>query len=94
MDLSAFFHTFGDLSYGGINDVGAYSLCLEALTNYGNYYTLYKYIMENGLLCPVLFRSYAVFATRGLITDLQPSRDNIFYHSAGKTMEKALLREQ
>ena len=94
MDLSAFFHTFGDLSYGGINDVGAYSLCLESLANYGNYYTLYKYIMENGLLCPVLFRSYAVFATRGLLTDLQPARDNIFYHSAGKTMEKALLREQ
>lgn len=92
MDLSSFFHTYGPLSYGGINDVTAYSLCLESLANYGNYYTLYKYIMENGLLCPVLMRSYAVFATRGIITDLTPARDNVFYYDLGKTMEQALLR--
>lgn len=94
MDLSAFFHTYGALSYGGINNVTAYSLCLESLANYGNYYTLYKYIMENGLLCPVLMRSYAVFATRGIVTDLAPARDNVFYYNLGKTMEQALLREE
>lgn len=93
MDLSAFFHTYGALSFGGINDVGAYSLCQEALANYGNYYSLYKYVMDNGLLCPVLMRSYAVFTTRGLVTDLAPARDNVFWYSAGKTMEQALLRE-
>ncbi len=91
MDLSAFFHTYGALSFGGINDVTAYSLCLEALANYGNYYSLYKYVMENGKLCPVLFRSYAVFASRGVATDLKPARDNIFCYSIGKTMEEALL---
>ena len=57
-----------------------------------SYYTLYKYIMENGLLCPVLMRSYAVFATRGLVTDLTPARDNVFYYDIGKTMEQALIR--
>ena len=93
MDLSEFFYEYGDLSFGGINDVGAYSLCLEALANYGNYYSLYKYVMENGLLCPVVFRSYAIFATRGLITDLTPARDNVFYYSIGKNMEQAILRE-
>lgn len=93
MDLSEFFYEYGDLSFGGINDVGAYSLCLDALANYGNYYSLYKYVMENGLLCPVLFRSYAIFATRGLITDLTPARDNVFYYSIGKNMEHALLRD-
>ena len=93
MDLSAFFHTYGALSFGGVNDVSAYSLCRESLANYGNYYSLYKYVMENGLLCPVLFRSYAVFATRGVVTELTPARDNLFYYSIGKTMEQALLRD-
>ncbi len=94
MDLSAFFHTYGALSFGGINDVTAYTLCLEALANYGNYYSLYKYVMENGKLCPVVFRSYAVFAARGVLTDLQPARDNIFCYSIGKNMEHALIRQE
>ncbi len=93
MDLSAFFDTYGELSYGGINDITAYTMCMEALANHGNYYTLYRTIMENGMLCPVLFRSYAVYATRGLVTGLSPARDNVFYYSLGKTMEKALIRE-
>ena len=94
MDLSSFFHTYGALSYGGVNDLTAYTLCLESLANYGNYYSLHKYVMENGLLCPVLFHSYAVYATRGMITDLNPARDHIFYYSIGKDMEHALLREE
>ena len=92
MDLSAFFHTYGALSFGGINEVTAYSLCLESLANYGNYYSLYKHVMEKGLLCPVLMRSYAVFATRGVVTDLKPTRDNVFYYDLGKTMEQCLIR--
>jgi ABC-type transport system substrate-binding protein len=93
MDLSAFFHTNGALSYGGVDDLAAYTLCLESLANYGNYYSLYKYVMENGLLCPVLVRSYAVYVTRGVITGLQPARDNIFYYTIGKKMDDALLKE-
>lgn len=93
MDLTAFFSTTGALSYGGINDVGMYTLCQESLANRGNYYTLHQTIMEDGRLCPVLFRSYAVYAPRGLLTGLTPSRDNVFYYSLGKTMEGALIRE-
>ncbi len=87
MDLSAFFATYGELSWGGMNDVTAYSVGLQALENHGNYYTLHKTIMDNGLLCPILFRSYAVYATRGLITDLTPARDNVFYYSLGKYLD-------
>lgn len=94
MDLSEFFYTYGSLSYGGVNDVTAYNLCLEALANYGNYYSLYKYVMENGKICPVLFRSYAVYAARGLLTDLKPARDSIFCYSIGKDMEHALIRQE
>ena len=89
MDLSAFFHTYGELSWGGVNDMGAYSLCLQALENHGNYYTLYQRVMDNGLLCPVLFRSYAIYASRGVASDLTPARDNVFYYSLGKTMASA-----
>ncbi len=93
MDLSAFFSAYGALSYGGINDVEAYALCQRSLENHGNYYTLHQTVMENGLLCPVLFRSYAVYANRGALTDLTPARDNVFFYSLGKTMEGALIKE-
>ena len=91
MDLSAFFYSTGALSYGRLNDVELYTLCLEALANHGNYYTLHQKVMNDGRLCPLVFCSYAVYATRGLVTDLTPARENIFYYSLGKTMEKALL---
>lgn len=87
MDLSPFFATYGELSWGGVNDVAAYALCMEALANHGNYYSLHKTVMDNGLMCPVLFRSYAVYATRGLVTGLTPSRDNVFYYDLGKTLK-------
>lgn len=91
MDLATFFSTSGDLCYGAMADVTTYALCKEALANHGNYFTLHQKIMEEGLLCPILFRSYAVYATRSLFTDLNPARDNIFYYSLGKTMETAHL---
>lgn len=87
MDLSAFFHRNGALSYGGVDDVAAYSLCIESLADSGNYYTLHRTVMEQGLLCPVLFCNYAVYTTRGLFADLSPARDNAFFYSIGKTME-------
>jgi ABC-type transport system substrate-binding protein len=87
MDLSAFFHRNGALSYGGVDDVAAYSLCLDSLADSGNYYTLHRTVMEQGLLCPVLFCNYAVYTTRGIFADLAPARDNVFYYSIGKTMD-------
>ena len=93
MDLSAFLAGNGKLSYGNIDDAAAYTLGLQALENYGNYYTLHQTVMEQGIICPVLFRSYAIYTTRGLLSGLTPARDNIFYYSIGKTMEGALLRQ-
>ena len=92
MDLSAFFSSSGNLNFGGISHVGAYTLSLEALANAGNYYTLHQTVMENGLICPVLFRSYAVYTNRGILSGLTPSRDNVFYYILGKTMEDALIK--
>lgn len=91
MDLSAFFANKGALSFGQFSDVALYTLCCESLANYGNYYTLHKNILDDGRLCPILFRSYAVYATRGLLTGLTPTRDSVFFYSLGKTMENAQL---
>ena len=91
MDLSAFFETYGELSWGGVNDLGAYALSLQALENHGNYFTLHKQVMDQGLICPILFRSYSVYAIRGLLSDLTPARDNVFFYSTGKTLENAKI---
>lgn len=93
MDLSHFFSSSGNLNYGGIDDITAYTLCQQALENHGNYYTLHQTVMEEGLICPILFASYAIYATRGLLTELTPARDNVFYYSIGRTMEEAFIRE-
>lgn len=84
MDLSAFYQKGGALSFAGMNDSMLYTLCKEALANSGNYYTLYKEVLEDGMLCPVLFRSSAIFVQRGTFTDLYSSRDNVFYYDLGK----------
>jgi len=87
MDLSAFFAPNGALRHGGMTDPGIYAMCLEALANKGNYINLHQLIADDGRLCPVLFQTYSVHATRGLLTGLTPSRDNVFYYSLGKTMD-------
>lgn len=87
MDLSEFFRPWGNMSYNGISDAALYSRCLDALADYGNYYNLHQEIMEDGRIIPVLFCGYAVYATRGLLTDLTPARDNVFFYSLGKTTE-------
>ena len=91
MDLSSFFASKGSMNYGKISDITLYNLCTLALANHGNYYSLHKAVMDDGRICPVLQRSYAVYAVRGLLTGLTPARDSVFYYSLGKTMEDALI---
>lgn len=89
MDLTPFFSASGSLNYGEMDELAIYNLCLQALENQGNYYTLHQTVMDDGYLCPILFRSYAVYATRGLVTELQPARDNLFFYTIGRTMTDA-----
>ena len=86
MDLSAFFVEDGALSWGGMANATCLSMCKEALENSGNYYNLHQMVLRNGQLIPVLFRSYAVYADRGLAMGLEPSRDNVFYYSMGRSI--------
>ena len=91
MDLSEFFRPYGELSRNGISDSTIYALCKESLANRGNYYNLLKAVADDGRICPILFSGHSVYASRGLLTDLTPSRDNVFYYSLGKTMEDAQI---
>ena len=92
MDLSPFFAPYGSLSRNGISDEAIYSLCLESLANQGNYLNLHKAVAEDGRIIPIAFFGYAIYATRGLVTDLTPSRDNVFAYSLGKTMESIRIQ--
>ncbi len=87
MDLTAFFENGGSLSYGGLTDAALHVLCQEAMANSGNYFTLYQKIMADAMLCPILFRSYAIYTTRGAVPTLDPARDNLFCYSIGKQLE-------
>lgn len=86
MDLSQFFAPYGALSYGDMDDAACYSMALEALENSGNFYNLNQLILSDGQLVPILFRTYAIYAKRGLVDNLDPSRDNVFFYSLGKTL--------
>lgn len=94
MDLSAFFAEEGALNFGGIRNTAMYALCLDALANSGNYYTLHQEVLEDGMLCPILLRSYAIFAQRGQFSALAPARDHVFFYHLGKTMKDAKIMEE
>lgn len=81
-DLSVFFEEGAVLRYGGMENSELALLCDEALANSGSYEKLCSQIMSNGLLCPVVFKSYAVYATRGVISTLSPGVDYLFRNAA------------
>ena len=90
MDLTEFFYEDGKLSFGPMNEASIYTYCLLALENSGNYTNLYERILNDGRLCPLLFRNYAVYASRGMLEDLEPARDNLFYYDLGRSLNDAL----
>ena len=91
MDLTPFFSRWGNMSYNGVYSESIYDLCLDALENHGNYYNLLKTVADDGRIIPILFSSQTVFASRGLLSDLAPSRDNAFFYTRNRTMEEAKL---
>ena len=91
MDLSEFFRPWGDLSWGSVDNEGLYDLCKEALDNHGNYYNLHKALADDGRIIPLLFCGYAVYADRGLVSELEPARDNVCFYTLGRTDTDALI---
>ena len=86
MDLSEFFRTYGELSRGSLAHETLNDMCLKALENSGNFYNLYQKLGEDGRIIPMMFGYYNVYAQRGLLPDLTPSRDNVFFYTLGKTL--------
>ena len=93
MDLSAFFSAEGNLS-DGLYSTRLYALCLDALANQGNFYTLLREIAEDGYLIPILFGTNAVYGKRGAASDLAPARDNVFYYDLGLSSWDVQLSER
>ncbi len=93
MDLSFFYDGVSTLSRAGLEDAAILALCKSAMANIGNYQTLHRAVLEDAMLCPILFTSHAVYGQRGLLSDIQPTRDGVLYYSLGKTMEDALISE-
>ena len=84
-------HPYGNMSRNGVADADIYALCLDALENSGNFYNLHKAVADDGCIVPILFGSYAVYATRGLVTNLAPSRDCVFFYTLGRTENDAMI---
>lgn len=78
-DLGSFFREGGSLSYGGLQSSTMVGLCAAMLENSGNAYDLHKRIMDTGAFCPVLFKSYAVYTTRGAASQLDPAVDWVIH---------------
>lgn len=94
MDLSEFFRPWGEMSWGGLQHEVIYDMVKNALQDSGNYYNLYQKLADDGRIIPVMFGYYNVYAQRGLLPDLAPSRDNVFYYSLGKTMEDTQIETE
>lgn len=77
-DLSEFFTRYGALQYGSISSTALAALCTDALKNSGSYDDLYAQLLQNAPICPVLFKSYAVYVTRGKLTAITPALDCVF----------------
>ena len=85
-DLTEFFRPYGEMGKGGLSHETLYNMTKNTLENSGNYYNLYQKLAEDGRIIPMMFGYYTVYAQRGLMPDLAPARDNVFYYSLGKTM--------
>lgn len=91
MDLSEFFRGYGNIWWGGLTNGTLLTMCKESLADRGNYYNLNKMVAEDASIVPVLFGCYQVYAERGQLLDLSPSRDNVFFYKLDRTMETARL---
>ncbi len=82
-DLSEFFTQSGNLNFGSISSSGLSGLCTSALKNSGNFYELCGQLLKSAPICPVVFKSNAIFVTRGMLTGITPGVDFVFFKSEG-----------
>lgn len=78
-DLYNLLGTRGYISYGDIYSSDLDQKVYTALENSGAAYDVYEYILDEGLLVPILFKDYAVVTIRGSVTGVDPTVWNSFY---------------
>ncbi len=78
-NLEQFFRLYGSARYGIRGHEEALDAAMKMLENAGNAYDLHELIMEEGLLCPILFKNYAVYCARGTFSDVTAGPYNVFY---------------
>lgn len=86
-DLSALLETTQNMQFSTVSTNSLLALCEGALANSGTYAELYRRLLESAPICPVVFKSYAVYVTRGLISNNTPGVDLVFHDS---TQERTL----
>ncbi len=91
MDLTEFFRPYGEMRWGGLSHESLYSMVKSTLENTGNFYNFHKILADDGRIIPVMFGYYNIYTQRGVLPDLAPARDNVFYYSIGKSMKEAQL---
>lgn len=93
-DLSEIYKSWGAIgSSGGMANETLLGMAQHALEDEGTYYNLLKMVADDGRVIPIFFGYYAVYAKRGLISDLTPARDNVFLYTIGKTMETCKVQD-
>ena len=88
-DLTEFFREGGNLSYGKIASSSMVNMCTAALANSGSYVEMCAEFMKLGRICPVVFKSNAVYVTRGRITEMIPAVDCVFHGQQLRTLADA-----
>lgn len=89
-DLSCFF-TYGSSACVGSNQSDStLQLCRAALENSGNAYDLYRTVMSRGLICPVMFKVNALYATRGVLQGCTPAVSTLLYGGSDQTVADIL----
>lgn len=87
-DLSEVYKSWGSIgSTGGMKNDTLLGMAQHALEDEGTYYNLLKMVADDGRVIPIFFGYYAIYAKRGVLSDLTPARDNVFLYTLGKTME-------
>lgn len=82
-DLSCFFAANGSASYGGAFHAEAQTLMLAALADHTGYESLLRTVVQQGLICPILFKTDGLYATRGVLNTLSPSVSNLYVSGSG-----------
>lgn len=93
-DLSEIYKSWGAIgAYGGMANETLNNMATLALEDKGNYYNMLKMVADDGRIIPILFGYYAVYAKRGVLSELTPARDNVFFYTLGKTMEGCRVKD-